>query len=656
MELKYRSDIDGLRAVAVLAVLFFHVDLPFFSGGFVGVDVFFVISGFLITNIILKDIQQGGFSVARFYERRIRRIFPALFPVIAFVLLIGYLIYYPSAFKDLGMSVNTTVLFSSNIFFWMQTGYFDAPVMLKPLLHTWSLAVEEQFYIFFPLVLVLISRFLKSNYFPWLTGLFVFSLAISIFGVSYQPTAAYYLMPTRAWELIAGSLIALRVLPVISSSFVKNIMSFTGLMMIAYSIVFYDSSTPFPGVAALLPVLGSGLVIYSGIDDGNYAMYRFLSIRPLVFIGLISYSLYLWHWPLVAFSKYLLFNQGFNGVLSVSIIVLSVVFAVLSWKYIEAPFRGKNPVFPDRKWLFFYSGLVMLMMTGIGVFVYASDGLYGFIKTAKMFGLRKNIYVSKSFDKPLLIGDASTSPSFVLWGDSHAMALAPAINYMAKKYKLSGYVFAHGNTLPILGCDLVDGGFDEGKYNEDVLSFILKNKIENVFISGCWSSYITNKGDMLIDGKREKGSDHRFLSIMSAFKRSVLYLKGKGLYVYFICDVPHWNVSPVRFFYLKERFPDVEYIDSCLGKVDYIGFFKKYNAVFNDQVMLSYGEVLGRDYVLMPDRVIASEDILRQIIRNGKLLYDDSNHLSYDGAIYVSAIFERPFLHITQKKLTAIRK
>jgi len=263
MPLKYRPDIDGLRAIAVLAVLFFHTGVPGFSGGFVGVDIFFVISGFLITSIILKDIKEEQFSIARFYERRIRRIFPALFPVIAFTLAVGAYLFDANAFKDLGQSITATTLFSSNILFWRESGYFAAASFTKPLLHTWSLAVEEQFYIFFPLALVFIHRFLKSRYILWIGIAIILSLGASIWGVYYKPSATFYLVPTRAWELLAGSVLALGVLPNPSSAWLRNLLSATGLGLIMYSVGFYTEATLFPGHNAIAPVMGAWLIIYS---------------------------------------------------------------------------------------------------------------------------------------------------------------------------------------------------------------------------------------------------------------------------------------------------------------------------------------------------------------------------------------------------------
>ena len=267
--MKYRADIDGLRAIAVLPVIFFHLDLPGFSGGFVGVDVFFVISGFLITSIILKEINDEKFSIVRFYERRIRRIFPALFPVLLFTLIIGAFLFDYQSFKGLGESITATTLFSSNILFWHQSGYFDSSSLLKPLLHTWSLAVEEQFYIFFPLLLISINRFSKKRYMPWLLGLCLISFSLSLYGVYTYQTATFYLVPTRAWELLSGAILALGVIPQLQSSLHRNLFSIVGLCLIIFSVGVYTEATLFPGAAALAPVLGASLIIYSGGGGGR---------------------------------------------------------------------------------------------------------------------------------------------------------------------------------------------------------------------------------------------------------------------------------------------------------------------------------------------------------------------------------------------------
>ena len=290
MVIKYRPDIDGLRAIAVLSVIFFHTGISGFSGGFVGVDVFFVISGYLITSIILKDIKSGEFSIARFYERRIRRIFPPLFTVITFTVVVSAFLFDSNSFESFGRSITATTFFCSNVLFWKESGYFDASSITKPLLHTWSLAVEEQFYIFFPLLLIGITRFSKNRYLQWIVGISLVSLMMSIIGVYTHQVITFYLLPTRAWELLFGSFLSLEVIPKLESNVQRNLVSFIGLSLIIFSICFYTESTLFPGVAALAPVLGASFIIHSG-KGGASIVKKLLSYKPIVYIGLISYSL-----------------------------------------------------------------------------------------------------------------------------------------------------------------------------------------------------------------------------------------------------------------------------------------------------------------------------------------------------------------------------
>ena len=264
--LVYRADIDGLRAIAVLAVIFYHAEVPGFSGGFVGVDIFFVISGFLITSIILKEVQAGKFLIARFYERRIRRIFPALYPVIFVCFIAAGYLFRVDPFKQFAESVATTAVFCSNLLFWFKSGdYFGGDSAKMPLLHTWSLAVEEQFYIVFPLFLVLINKFLKKKYFSWILAMGIISFVCSVYVVNINKSAAFYLAPTRAWELLVGSIISLNAIPLIRTKWMRSSMALLGILCIGYSVFFYSEATLFPGSSALLPVLGAGSYLHGGV-------------------------------------------------------------------------------------------------------------------------------------------------------------------------------------------------------------------------------------------------------------------------------------------------------------------------------------------------------------------------------------------------------
>jgi len=338
--MKYRSDIDGLRAVAVLIVVLFHAGLTGFSGGFVGVDVFFVISGFLITRLIHDELECGRFSLARFYERRIRRIFPALFAMLFICWLVFSWILLPEHFISLGKSQIAASLSVSNILFWRESGYFDVSAETKPLLHTWSLGVEEQFYAFFPLLMCFLYRFYRHRFATGILVATAASFALSIVFLPGHPDAVFYLLPYRAWELLMGSLLALPAFPSIRNNHLRELFALLGLALILSATFGFSKQTTFPGAGALLPVLGAAFVIYA--SPGTSAG-RFLSGVWLVRLGRISYSLYLWHWPIFVLAMYL--NPEPLGLgASFFALFLSLVVAYISWRWVEQPFRSVSRV------------------------------------------------------------------------------------------------------------------------------------------------------------------------------------------------------------------------------------------------------------------------------------------------------------------------
>lgn len=365
--MKYRPEIDGLRAVAVLPVIAYHAGLPGFSGGFVGVDVFFVISGYLITGILAGDLAAGRFSVARFYERRARRILPALFVVLALSAVAAQLLLMPPAFRDFSASVFAVVLFLSNMLFISEVDYFAPAAENTPLLHTWSLAVEEQFYILFPLILWLLWRIGRGRALAWgVLAVTLASLVFSEWAWRSNPAASFYFLPSRAWELGAGALCAL--VPLRPRAGARQVLGLAGLAAIAVAVGFYDRSVPFPSLWALLPVGGAVALI---LAEGGAAG-RLLSLRPMVAIGLISYSAYLWHYPLFVFVR--LAWGGDPGVLAMSGLgLLSLGLAALSWRYVERPFRGGGAL-PRRRQVFFASALGIALFAGFGLWGYGTDG------------------------------------------------------------------------------------------------------------------------------------------------------------------------------------------------------------------------------------------------------------------------------------------
>ncbi|MDA0786867.1 MAG: acyltransferase family protein [Proteobacteria bacterium] len=337
--MKYRAEIDGLRAIAVVPVIFFHAGFEIFSGGFVGVDVFFVISGYLITTILIEDIENKRFSIVKFYKRRARRILPALFFVMLVCIPFAWMWMLPSHMKDFSRSLVAVSLSASNFLFWRESGYFESAAEEKPLLHTWSLAVEEQYYVLFPIFLVVAWRFGKNNVFWIIIVMASVSLLLSELAWRNDASANFYLPHTRAWELFAGSIAAF----VVQKRGVRknDVLSFLGVSAIIFSIFAYDESTPFPSVYTLVPVIGAVLIVLFGNKETIVA--RLLSLKIFVGFGVISYSAYLWHQPLFAFARIRLLQEP-SLIIMLMLSVLSLLLAVLSWKYVEKPFRKTKKI------------------------------------------------------------------------------------------------------------------------------------------------------------------------------------------------------------------------------------------------------------------------------------------------------------------------
>jgi peptidoglycan/LPS O-acetylase OafA/YrhL len=365
--LKYRAEIDGLRALAVVPVILFHAGFELFSGGFVGVDVFFVISGYLITTILIEDIENKRFSIVNFYERRARRILPALTVILLVSTLMSYLVLYPTDFEEYSKSLLSVVLFASNIFFWSESDYFATAAELTPLLHTWSLAVEEQYYVLFPIFLILAWRFGKNRVFWMIVVMTAISLLLSEWGWRNQATANFYLAPTRAWELFAGSIAAF----IVQKQGVQknNLLATLGLAAIIFSIFFYDETTPFPSVYALVPVLGVVLLVLYA--DKETVAAKLLSTRGFVGIGLISYSAYLWHQPLMALYRRKV-GIELSQIESLCLIFLVFLLSVLTWKYVENPFRKREVI--NRKVIFLSSITSLVFLSAIAVAIYTTNG------------------------------------------------------------------------------------------------------------------------------------------------------------------------------------------------------------------------------------------------------------------------------------------
>ncbi|GCL63479.1 acyltransferase family protein [Pseudaquabacterium pictum] len=423
--MKYRPEVDGLRAIAVLSVILFHAGFEWVRGGYVGVDIFFVISGYLITTLILSEHAAGRFSLATFYERRARRILPALFFVMAVCIPFAWFWMLPYQLKDFAKSVLSVLVFSSNVLFWRESGYFEAATELKPLLHTWSLAIEEQFYVVFPLVVMVTWRLGRRA----LPVLVVLALITSLGLAEWASrkgiiVANFYLLPTRAWELLIGSAVAMYLLrhPQRPSP-LAGAGALLGLVMVLFSILRFDRTTPFPSLLALVPTVGAALMIVFAQAGG--LVYRLLASPPAVGIGVISYSAYLWHQPLFAFARLMLPDPSRPGWLYAALIAATLALGWISWKHVEQPFRGRGWL--SRRQVFLGALVGSLALAAVAVPMVMANGVISRFPAKDHYLLsisptELGRYTERRFRQAerQAFDAAGASPRVLLVGDSYA--------------------------------------------------------------------------------------------------------------------------------------------------------------------------------------------------------------------------------------------
>jgi peptidoglycan/LPS O-acetylase OafA/YrhL len=455
---RYRPEVDGLRAIAVVPVILFHAGAPAFAGGYVGVDVFFVISGYLITTIILRDRLAGSFSLAKFYERRARRLLPALFVVMAACIPPAWLLMTPRELSDFGSSLAAVPIFVSNILFWRTTGYFDGATELKPLLHTWSLGIEEQYYVLFPLFIAVGLRWFGQRGLIWaIAALAAASLALSISMTVRLPVANFYLLPTRAWELLAGSMLANLAVAGIElprRNGLRSVIAWSGLALILGPVLFYDDTTPFPGLAAVPPVIGTVMILLAA--DANSSLGRLLTLKPVLGIGLISYSAYLWHQPLFAFAR--LGSVGGPPLATyLGLSALTLALAGFSWRYIEAPFRSAGRFSQRQIFLWAATGSIALVVVGLAALLSKGAPQRFDARTLGLVDPPKTSIdgcpVAQNGLRICRLGSPNVKPNLVLLGDSHAYMLA---DELSRQLALSG----RAGLLIHTDCHPVPGIFD----------------------------------------------------------------------------------------------------------------------------------------------------------------------------------------------------
>lgn len=442
----YRREIDGLRAIAVLPVILFHAGIQTFRGGFVGVDVFFVISGYLITSIILAEKHAGTFSLLGFYERRARRILPALFFVMSACLLVSWFLLLPNDLKAFTKSAAHVTTFTSNILFKRQSGYFDTATELKPLIHTWSLAVEEQYYLIFPALFLALWRFGTKTIVGTLIVIASISFLYAEHKLLIKPSASFYLLPSRFWELLIGALAAfylfLREKPNPNHNAVRQSLALLGLLMLAIPIFTYDQDTLFPGFHALLPTAGALLIVIFATDKTLVG--KILGNKILVGMGLISYSAYLWHQPLFAFARQTSLVTPSNAMFY-GLIALSLGLAYVSWRFVERPFRKKGSI--SQKQLLIFCILASVAFLAINYITKTHKGFPKRFAGADSHLANVNIgangkYVAARFNQLHLSKFKSIAkPKILIIGDSYAQDLVNALyeGQLSEKLQLSTY-------------------------------------------------------------------------------------------------------------------------------------------------------------------------------------------------------------------------
>jgi peptidoglycan/LPS O-acetylase OafA/YrhL len=642
--LKYRSDIDGLRTIAVGLVILNHVGFSFFSGGFVGVDVFFVISGFLITAIIFPMIQDKSFSIAWFLSRRIKRLMPVLLFVIFITMVVFSFILLPQDLMKFYRSIIWVILYGGNFFFWREYGgYFDGGSQEAPLLHTWSLAVEEQYYLLWPLMLLVAVRLFGGKATAYLS--LVVCVAATIFsqwGTEVTLGAAYYLLPTRFFELLMGSCLAIfwHQLPVLSSK-VHHLLSIIGVTLITASALLLTEHSPFPGYNALYPVVGTALLIYSSKGIVN----KFLSLKPIVFTGNISYSLYLWHWPVFVVIRYM--SVDFTFPVQIAAIVFTYGLAVLSWKYIEQPLRHvKLSSFPNiATKMYILPSAFIITIASLGIYfdgykerfspqvVQMDAALNSFASIARE-GCHSAFRNSETLpDENCRFGNVknNSGTDFFIFGDSHANHLIPFLTTLAEEAKSVGQDYTLDRCLPVVGLNWGSNLFMAEKCkrrNDQAKQYILANNFDYVVLAASWPHETSQR--MFTDSKVVDNVEKRML-LKSKLSDTLTMITQSGAIPIFIEDTPTLHGKSPKCPIKKAVFNDS--LDCSIKRVD--------NKML-DGIIKELRQDFPMLIVMQPHNLICNGSDCTMAL-DGLPLYRDDDHLNEHGAIYLGELYSKAY-------------
>jgi peptidoglycan/LPS O-acetylase OafA/YrhL len=647
----YRADIDGLRALAVLSVIFHHYQVPGFRGGFVGVDVFFVISGFLIAAHIEGDLATDRFSLLAFYERRIRRILPALFLMYGLFLLAASQVYFPPDLHFQTRLAAYVIPFLANHAFYQNAGNYGGEFAAHiGLLHTWSLAVEEQFYLFFPLLMMAISRLIRGRYTAVLSLLALASFGLCVVGTYIEPSAAFYLTPFRAWELLAGALLAVGRFSPPRDTRVRACVALAGLLLIAGSDLLLSSYTPYPGEWALMPCAGAVAILYASCDR-TMPIGRALDNPVMRRIGLWSYSLYLIHWPILVLAQYYWFDP-LPVWLRCSLLASSFALAALSWRYVEQPFRGPNALLrrPAIYGVAAASGAALFLATFI--LHRAEDPRHYSARDQERFPTytarqtRCRNTSPEETQAPCKLGDNSAPVKTVLWGDSHALAALPAVEAAYAGHHEAAVFSQKGGCPPLLGVNVrdfstaasnllrswIDGhGFGRSeqckRHNDAVLNWLGSNQVDTVILAAHWIAYTEGKHSRRLTDSQTP-ENYSMLDNAAVFERGLESLLGAlsraHVQVFLLDDAPQSIVN-------------VPYALAAAQRLQLVREFRISRADYEVQ-QRSATAIIARLQKRYGFRILKPQDLLCAggvcaIERNGAPLYSDEEHLSELGAM-----------------------
>ena len=631
--MEYRREIDGLRALAVLPVILFHAGIPGFSGGFVGVDVFFVISGYLITSIILADLAAGQFTLAGFYERRARRILPALFLVMALSLPLAWFWLAPSDLQDFGKSLISVALYGSNFYFWQQSGYFDTAAELKPMLHTWSLAVEEQYYLLFPALLLFAWRRCRPHLASLLGALAILSLIWAESRNVRYPASTFFLLPSRGWELIAGALAAIHG-PALRDRFapgawMEQVASFSGLLLILFAVMGFSQETPFPGLYALVPVAGAVAILLFATH--HTVIGRWLGSRPLVAIGLLSYSAYLWHQPVFAFARHAS-PQTLGKPVLAGLALLSFGMAFLSWRFVERPFRTRS--FASRRQVFTFAAVGSLFFILVGVGAQAANELSRFRVSPRQQAWFDTAQRSPMRESCHNMGKNQLSPQhaceyfgqhieWAVLGDSHAVELAYALAIELKPRDAGVKHFSSSSCPPSLEASSADA--ECAAWTRATLEQIqTRPDIKFVVLSYRINKYLWGEHEKTYPQLPAKGTDEGRAALWKDYLELIAGLQRMGKQVVVVLQAPE----------LSRRMTDLAF-QVGTGSAELVGvpahWWKLRNAYVHDRLR----QIPASVKIIDPANLFCDETSC-YATRNGASLYFDDDHMSVVGASFIA--------------------